>query len=103
MSKPQDKTPAYWYGDAPPPLPARMLAGLYGWAIALRSKLFRAGLLRSRQVPVPVVVVGNISVGGTGKTPRRSAVVRGCVRIRDYNTARQFTHASCRSKIAISS
>ena len=76
MSKSQDKTPAYWYGDATPPLSARMLAGLYGRVVALRAKLFRAGVLRSRQVPVPVVVVGNLSIGGTGKTPLTIALVQ---------------------------
>ncbi|MGH8027207.1 MAG: tetraacyldisaccharide 4'-kinase [Pseudoxanthomonas sp.] len=76
MSKSQDKTPAYWYGDATPPLTARLLAGLYGRVVALRGKLFRAGILRSRRVAVPVVVVGNISIGGTGKTPLTIALVQ---------------------------
>lgn len=36
---------------------------------AVRRTLFRLRLLRSARLPVPVVVVGNIFVGGTGKTP----------------------------------
>jgi tetraacyldisaccharide 4'-kinase len=34
-----------------------------------RAALYRAGLLKSSRLPVPVVVVGNIYIGGTGKTP----------------------------------
>ena len=36
---------------------------------AIRRLLYRLGILESTQLPVPVVIVGNISVGGTGKTP----------------------------------
>lgn len=38
-------------------------------ASGLRRFCYRVGLLRSYKLPVPVVIVGNISVGGTGKTP----------------------------------
>jgi tetraacyldisaccharide 4'-kinase len=45
------------------------LTGLYGAATALRNKLFDRGALPSRRLQQPVVSVGNLSVGGAGKTP----------------------------------
>jgi tetraacyldisaccharide 4'-kinase len=44
-------------------------AMLYGAVTATRNWLFDKGILESRQFDVPTVVVGNLSVGGTGKTP----------------------------------
>jgi tetraacyldisaccharide 4'-kinase len=41
----------------------------YGGVIALRRRLYRKQWLRATRLPVPVVVVGGILVGGTGKTP----------------------------------
>lgn len=72
---PRDHHPAWWYGDAPVPLHARFLAGLYGAVGALRRRLYRTGLLRSRHPGIPVVVVGNITAGGAGKTPLTIALV----------------------------
>jgi len=75
MSKPLSKTPAYWYEDLPVPLGARLLAPLYGAVAGLRRALYRRGWWRRHQVPVPVVVVGNVTAGGTGKTPLTIALV----------------------------
>ncbi len=45
------------------------LTGFYGAATALRNTLFDRGALASRRLEQPVVSVGNLSVGGAGKTP----------------------------------
>jgi len=76
VSKPQDKTPAWWYGTQPPPLHARILSAMFAGVVALRRKLLRVGVLRSHRVAAPVIVVGNVSVGGTGKTPLTIALVQ---------------------------
>ncbi|HEY0334625.1 MAG TPA: tetraacyldisaccharide 4'-kinase [Stenotrophomonas sp.] len=75
MSKQVRGTPAYWYEGVPVPLGARLLAPLYAAVIGLRRALYGRGWLKRRQVPVPVLVIGNVTAGGTGKTPLTLAVV----------------------------
>ncbi|CAN5289474.1 tetraacyldisaccharide 4'-kinase [soil metagenome] len=47
----------------------RPAAGLFGGVVALRNRLYDRGRLRVRTASIPAVSVGNIAVGGAGKTP----------------------------------
>ena len=49
---------------------------LFGILAALRRSLYRTGIFSSGRVPIPVLVVGNVLVGGSGKTPIVIALVR---------------------------
>ena len=59
-----------WYApDRRPPLILLLLSRVYRWLIGIRQWLYRMGLRRSHGCGRPVVIVGNITVGGSGKTP----------------------------------
>jgi tetraacyldisaccharide 4'-kinase len=60
---------ALWYARSRPPWVLRLLSGVFGSIVRLRTGAYQRRLLRVRRIAVPVVVVGNVAVGGTGKTP----------------------------------
>lgn len=68
-----------WYRERPPPLALRVLARGFGLMVQLRRTGYRRGLFRSHRLARPVIVVGNLTVGGTGKTP---LVIWLCARLR---------------------
>ena len=52
------------------------LSWIYGFGVRVRNFLFDVGLLKSHSFDVPVIAVGNITVGGTGKTPHVEYLIR---------------------------
>ena len=52
------------------------LSWLYGLGVGFRNLLFEMGILKSRSFTVPIISVGNITVGGTGKTPHVEYLIR---------------------------
>ena len=58
-----------WYHGGWLPVLLLPLAALFWLITALRRWVYRVGLIKAQRFPVPVIVIGNISVGGTGKTP----------------------------------
>ena len=58
-----------WYKDAVLGIVLLPFAYVFLDIVRLRRFLYRIGILKAHTLPVPVIVVGNITVGGTGKTP----------------------------------
>lgn len=76
MSK-ADQLQQRWYEDRPPPWWTLPVAALYRAVTGVRRALYSHGWKRSEHLSVPVIVVGNITAGGAGKTPLVIALVEG--------------------------
>ena len=66
----------HWYRITPLHLLLLPISLLFRLLVMLRRTLYRNGILTSQRLAVPVVVIGNISVGGTGKTPLTLALAQ---------------------------
>jgi tetraacyldisaccharide 4'-kinase len=72
-----------------------MISAIYSTLMRMRNACFDAGILRSRRLPVPTISVGNITVGGTGKTPMVTKIAemliaageKPCILTRGYGRA----------------
>lgn len=73
-----------WYGRHPLVYLLKPLSGLFRLVVAVRRWCYRVGCLPSTKLAVPVVIVGNLSVGGTGKTPLL-VFLAGLLKAQGYN------------------
>ncbi|MEX2180136.1 MAG: tetraacyldisaccharide 4'-kinase [Gemmatimonadaceae bacterium] len=101
-----------WFGRSAVASAARValwpLSVAYGLAVAGRNRLYDAGLLASRVPVLPVVSVGNLTVGGTGKTPvsawiagRLAERARTAVVLRGYGDDEVEVHARLNPAIPV--
>lgn len=95
-----------WYGHGAGPATARTvlapLAAVYGAVVGARGALYDRRILRSHELALPALSVGNLSVGGTGKTPvaawvagaMAAAGARPAVVLRGYGGDEPLVHAA---------
>jgi len=63
------KAPRFWERRGPTSLLLWPLSWIYGFILRARKLIADLGLFQQEACPVPIIIVGNIRVGGTGKTP----------------------------------
>ncbi|HET8656778.1 MAG TPA: tetraacyldisaccharide 4'-kinase [Longimicrobiaceae bacterium] len=110
----RDWVPRWWRGEAG--LAGRVASGvlwpaeqLYRGAIRARNGAYGRGWLRSEAPPIPVVSIGNLAVGGTGKTPvsawvaarLRAAGARPALVLRGYGEDEVLVHRELNPEIPV--
>ena len=65
-----------WYQKSPLSFLLLPLSWLFGGIVIVRRALYQNGWKKVINLPVPVIVVGNITIGGTGKTPLVASIVK---------------------------
>lgn len=82
---------------------------LYAGVVALRGAMYGTGLLRSHDLALPSVSVGNLSVGGTGKTPVAAWIAaqligrgaRPAIVLRGYGDDEPLVHATLNASVPV--
>jgi tetraacyldisaccharide 4'-kinase len=102
-----------WYGADPVASAVRTALipaeRLFGGIVGARDILYDAGWLPAAETPIPAVSIGNLSVGGTGKTPMaawiaRQLVVRGAkpaIVLRGYGSDEPLVHQTLNPDVAV--
>ncbi len=76
MATPEQLITKAWQANSPALKVLAPLSALYGAVSGMRKLMYQKGVLPSYQAPVPVLIIGNITVGGSGKTPLIIALVK---------------------------
>ena len=63
------KAPQFWERRGPTSIALWPLSWIYGLVLRIRNLIQDLGIGKQKAAPVPIIIVGNIRVGGTGKTP----------------------------------
>jgi tetraacyldisaccharide 4'-kinase len=102
-----------WYGDDAAARAARLLLTPAAWGYrgvsALRNALYDRGLLRSHEPGLPALSIGNLSVGGTGKTPvaawaaarLKAAGAHPAMLLRGYGDDEPLVHARLNADVPV--